>query len=157
MQFLSILTRCPNARACLRGDNVHPQLRGTVKFYQAGKSVLVSAEFSGLPIASDPCHKPVFGFHIHEGEHCTGTEADPFSDTGGHFNPSGCPHPYHAGDLSPVFGCQGKAFTVFQTDRFTIRDIIGKTVVLHAMPDDFHTQPSGNSGMKIACGKIFRV
>ena len=40
------------------------------------------------------------------------------------------------------------------TGRFMPEDVIGKTVVLHGMPDDFHTQPSGDSGMKIACGEI---
>ena len=39
-------------------------------------------------------------------------------------------------------------------DRFTMHEIIGKTMIIHAGPDDFHTQPSGNSGSMIACGKI---
>ena len=38
--------------------------------------------------------------------------------------------------------------------RITIPEIIGRSVVIHAMPDDFMTQPSGNSGMKIGCGII---
>ena len=42
------------------------------------------------------------------------------------------------------------------TDRFTISDIIGRTVVIHKSPDDFTTQPSGNAGAKIACGEIKR-
>lgn len=40
------------------------------------------------------------------------------------------------------------------TDRFRVRDIIGRTVVIHSGPDDFHTQPAGNAGEKIACGVI---
>ncbi len=40
------------------------------------------------------------------------------------------------------------------TDRFRIEEIIGGTVVIHDAPDDFHTQPSGNAGAKIACGVI---
>ena len=43
------------------------------------------------------------------------------------------------------------------TNRFTVREIIGKTVVIHNMPDDFRSQPAGDSGMKIACGVIERV
>ena len=42
------------------------------------------------------------------------------------------------------------------TDRFSINDVIGKTVIIHAKPDDFTTQPSGNSDGKIACGVIKR-
>ena len=43
---------------------------------------------------------------------------------------------------------------IFLTDRFTIDEIINRTIVIHDMPDDFITQPSGNSGNKIACGII---
>ena len=39
-------------------------------------------------------------------------------------------------------------------NKFKIEDIIGKVIIIHDMPDDFTTQPSGNSGTKIACGKI---
>lgn len=39
-------------------------------------------------------------------------------------------------------------------DKFNINDIIGKVVIIHDLPDDFTTGPSGNSGTKIACGKI---
>ena len=65
-------------------------------------------------------------------------------------------HPYHAGDMPPLFGEKGEAFSVFMTKRFRVDDIIGKTVIIHSMPDDFTTQPAGNSGEKIACGIIRR-
>lgn len=39
-------------------------------------------------------------------------------------------------------------------DKFKIRDIIGKVIIIHSSPDDFTSQPSGNSGIKIACGII---
>ena len=71
-----------------------------------------------------------------------------------HYNPKDCPHPYHAGDMPPLFGNNGEAFMAFMTDRFTVEEIIGKTVIIHSNPDDFTTQPGGNSGEKIACGKI---
>lgn len=77
-----------------------------------------------------------------------------FPHSGSHYNPNDCPHPYHAGDLPPLFGANGFAFSVFLTDRFTVHEIIGKTVIVHASPDDFQTQPSGNAGEKIACGEI---
>lgn len=44
----------------------------------------------------------------------------------------------------------------FLTDRITLKEVIGKAVVIHSMPDDFTSQPSGNSGEKIACGIIKR-
>ena len=40
------------------------------------------------------------------------------------------------------------------TNRFTVDEIINKVIVIHANKDDFTTQPSGNAGTKIGCGKI---
>ena len=77
-----------------------------------------------------------------------------FANTMGRYNPDMCMHPYHAGDMPPLFANNGHAFMMFLTDRFTINEIIGKTIILHSEPDDFHSQPSGNSGNKIACGVI---
>ena len=90
--------------------------------------------------------------HIHEGGACTG---DGFADTGGHYNPAGADHPCHAGDLPPLFATGGgRAELRVLTDRFSVREIIGRTVVIHSGPDDFTTQPAGNAGSKIACGVI---
>ena len=60
----------------------------------------------------------------------------------------------HAGDLPPLMGDHGYALCIFYTDRFLPEEVIGHTAVIHAMPDDFRSQPSGDSGMKIACGEI---
>lgn len=83
-----------------------------------------------------------------------GNSEDAFADTKGHYSIDNCMHPYHTGDMPPLFGNQGYAFSIFLSDRFNVYDILGRTVVIHLHPDDFHTQPSGNSGMKIACGII---
>lgn len=56
--------------------------------------------------------------------------------------------------MLPLMGTDGKAFSMFMTDRFTVNEVIGKTVIIHLHPDDFAAQPSGNSGDKIACGVI---
>ncbi|MBO5938014.1 MAG: superoxide dismutase family protein [Clostridia bacterium] len=146
-----ILQRSPNAVASLRGSDRYPDLFGTVLFYQTERGVLVATELQGLPTGEEACAHPVFGFHIHEGGSCTG---DAFLNAGEHYNPEHCPHPYHAGDLPPIFGNHGNALSMFLNDRFSVREIIGKTVILHASPDDLHTQPSGNSGERIACGEI---
>jgi len=144
----------PDAKAMMKGAPDYPEIQGTVSFYQTSYGVLVLAEIFGLPVSKDDCRENIFGFHIHEGASCTGNEQDPFADTGGHYNPGGCEHPYHAGDLPPLFGNGGYAWSAVLTDRFKIEDIIGRTVVIHSNPDDFTTQPSGNSGIRIACGKI---
>lgn len=124
------------------GDEI--LLRGTVRFYQMPGGVLVEADVTGLPPEDS-----FFGFHIHEGNICT--------DSGSHFNPIGTYHPNHAGDLPPLLGNHGRAYMSVLTDRFSIRDIIGRTVVIHSQPDDFRTQPAGDSGSKIGCGVITSV
>lgn len=143
----------PAATAFLKGSENYPSVCGTVRFYCTRSGVLVKAEVSGLPQANG-CASPVFAFHIHDGESCSGNETDRFANAKGHYNPDACPHPYHAGDMPPLFGVNGKAFSCFLTGRYTIREILGKTVILHRMPDDFKTQPSGNAGEKIACGVV---
>ena len=132
----------PAAVATMTGG----MLRGTVKLYYQPDGVLVVADVSGLPRQDG-----FYGFHIHEGGSCTGVD---FADTKSHFNPTNMSHPFHAGDLPPLLGCNGKAFLAVKTDRFGIGDVIGKTVVIHSGPDDFTSQPAGNAGTKIACGVI---
>ena len=154
MRFLPALRRGPAAQANLAGSEDHPRLRGTVRFYPAERGVLVLAEVSGLPETRERCRDGIFAFHIHSGGACTGTADDPFADAQGHYNPERCPHPAHAGDLPPLFSNGGCAMQAFWTDRFTVREIVGKTVIVHDKADDFTTQPSGNAGTKIACGVI---
>ena len=138
----------PDAVARIAGGVEAPRLSGCVEFYQENGYVLVVARISGLPEKSET---GFFGFHIHQGRNCSGAE---FSRTEGHYNPTGLPHPEHAGDLPPLLRCQGTAYLSFRTDRFSVNEIIGRTVVIHSDPDDFHTQPAGNAGKKIACGVI---
>lgn len=153
-KLLAELRRRPDARAVLRGSADRPGLTGAARFYQTRWGVLVSVEASGLPEGTEPCGERVFAFHIHSGGQCAGDGEDPFAGALTHYNPDGCPHPSHAGDLPPLFSNHGRAFQVVLTDRFTVREVIGRTVILHARPDDFTTQPSGNAGAKLACGRI---
>lgn len=152
--FQSIFRKNPDAMAFVSGSSSYPDVSGTVRFYQMCGYVMVVAEFEGLPIEDQPCAEPIFGFHIHEGMECSGDCSDPFADAGGHYNPNRCPHPYHAGDMPPLFGAGGRAFLAFMTDRFRVNEILGRAVIVHRMSDDFHTQPSGDAGAKIGCGII---
>ena len=152
--FTSLLHRKPHAKALIFGSKKYPSVIGSVSFYHTPCGVLVASEIRGLPTSSEKCNCPVFGFHIHEVGCCTGKSDDPFADVSLHYNPNNCPHPYHAGDLPPLFGANGYAFSVFLTNRFTLGEIIGKAVIIHASPDDFTSQPSGNAGEKMACGRI---
>ena len=141
----------PGAAASVYGGAENSGLTGTVKFYQKGKYVLVVCEISGLP---KDTVSGFFALHIHEGDSC---EGDDFAFTGGHYNPQKAPHPRHAGDLPPLLSCGGEAYMSVLTDRFTVSEITGKTIVIHSQADDFKTQPSGNAGKKIACGVIKQI
>lgn len=131
------------------GDEYH-DLRGEVLFCQKRCAVIITVRIFGLPENDSG----FFAFHIHEGDSC---EGDHFSETGNHYNPKENPHPEHAGDLPPLLSCKGSAYMQVKTDRFTVREIIGRTIVIHGSFDDFKTQPSGNAGEKIACGVIQSV
>ncbi len=153
--LIRILNERPCAVALLKGSENYPCLKGEVKFYQTDMGVLVYACVNGLPKNYGKCKKDIFAFHIHEGKCCSGNNEDPFAHVKTHYNPENCEHPFHAGDLPPLWGNKGFAYSVFLTDRFTVCDIIGRTVIIHDGIDDFTTQPSGNAGNKIACGVIF--
>lgn len=157
LNCFSPLGHRPAASASIIGSSEYPNLRGTTNFYQTESGVVVATEITGLPTSADRCESPVFGFHIHGGMSCSGNASDSFADAMTHYNPSNCSHPFHAGDLPPLFGNNGYAFMSVLTNRFSVRDIIGKTIIIHSKQDDFTTQPSGNSGKKIACGVIRRM
>lgn len=157
MNFVKILmSNKPCAMACLRGSHKFPNIRGTVRFYNAGNGkALTVFDINGLPIESIQCPQRFFAIHIHEKGTCQGTIQEPFSEAGAHYNPCDCPHPAHAGDLGVLFAdFYGRAQSAMIFDSFAIREIIGGSVIIHKNPDDFMTQPSGNAGERIACGVI---
>jgi superoxide dismutase, Cu-Zn family len=102
------------------------------------------------------------GFHIHEAGDCSSGDG---MSTKGHFNPHGKPHGQptsgerHAGDL-PAFKSDkgGRAKVDVTLDIITVRpgpaSVVGRGLIIHADPDDYKTQPTGNAGARIACGVI---
>jgi len=128
---------------------------GKVDFRQKGDKVLVTATLSGL---SPGQH----GFHIHEKGDCSSGDG---MSAGGHFNPTTKPHgaptapDHHTGDMPMVVAdAAGNATLRAELDAMTIgsgaTDIVGKSVIVHKDPDDYKTQPTGNSGARVACGVI---
>lgn len=150
--FIDILQySCPDAYADIKGNNDNPCLKGRVHFYStAYGGTLVEVEVFNLPLLSKQAPSAFYGMHIHEKGNCT----PPFDKTGNHYNPCGVLHPMHLGDMPVLLGNNGYAYSVFYTERYTIDDIMGRSLVIHLLPDDFITQPSGNSGEKIGCGVI---
>ena len=156
-----IFSEIPTAIAYIHGSIEHPEMKGIAHFYQTTDKVLVLVEMMNLPtdngMNSKNCSGGIYAVHIHEGTECTGNKNDPFANAMTHFNPNHCGHPYHAGDMPPLFENEGYALNVFVTNRFKVEDVLGKTVIVHDKRDDFTSQPAGNAGTKIACGVIRRV
>jgi superoxide dismutase, Cu-Zn family len=128
---------------------------GTVTFQQAGDKVLVTAKVTGLKPNQE------HGFHAHEKGDCSSGDG---MSTGGHFNPTGKPHgapdaDHHAGDLPALKAdASGNATASFELKGVSVgsgtADLVGRGLIVHISPDDYTTQPTGNSGARIACGVI---
>jgi len=128
---------------------------GEATFEQAGNLVRVVVFVQGLKPGQE------HGLHIHEGSDCSGDAMG----AKGHFNPHGKPHGIpgsaerHAGDLPNLKANKaGRANIHYDADIIMLTpgpaNIIGRALVVHAGPDDYRTQPTGNSGARIACGVI---
>lgn len=136
------------AKAEIKGNSEHSALSGTIRFKQIGDQVNVIIDLENLPKSK------FLGFHIHAKGDCSGNDEDEFKNVGKHYNPSRTQHPEHAGDLTSIYSSNGRIHQEFETDKFTVDEIIGKSVIIHSDRDDFKSQPSGDSGDKIACGII---
>ena len=148
----------PRARAELqptRGNNAS----GTVYFRQVGERVRVQALVTGLRPGRE------HAFHIHEVGDCGSGDG---MGTKGHFNPYGKPHAHHstaerhAGDLPALKAdAAGRAELSIELDVLTVASgpasVVGRGLIVHADPDDYRTQPTGNAGARIACAVIRRA
>lgn len=132
------------------GSNVS----GTVSFYRSGDKVRITAEVSGLTPGEH-------GFHIHDVGDCSAPDA---MSAKGHFNPAASKHghaggEHHAGDIpNLVANASGNASYQGELSGVTLAEgptgIFKRSVVIHADPDDYKSQPAGNSGKRVACGVI---
>ncbi len=131
---------------------------GAVSFTALDHGVRVAGEVRGLAPGSE------HGFHIHEKGSC----ASNGDASGGHFNPAGAVHGKfaapgsHAGEL-PSLVADAAGVARFSVDVHSIslndaaaNNVVGRAIVVHRDPDDYTTQPSGNSGPRIACAVIAR-
>ncbi len=129
---------------------------GEATFEQVGDKVRVIVFAQGLK--PDQEH----GFHIHEVGDCSSGDG---MSAKGHFNPQGKPHgnpgsaDRHAGDLPSLKSAKnGRAKLEATVDGISLspgpNSIIGRGMIIHADPDDYKTQPTGNAGARLACGVI---
>ena len=152
------------AVVCLYGDDANKatvklepksgsKVTGTVTFTKSGDDVEVTGDVENLTPGKH-------GFHIHEKGDCSAADA---ASAGPHFNPTHQHHggpdtaERHAGDLGNIEAdSSGKAHIQWK-GKLSLAgadSIIGKSAVVHEKVDDFKTDPSGNSGARLACGVI---
>jgi Cu-Zn family superoxide dismutase len=131
---------------------------GTATLSQVGTGVHIILEVRGLP----PGPK---GVHLHAVGKC---DPPDFASAGPHFNPDGKQHGLqsdegaHAGDLPNItIAPDGNGRLESMNERITLGagltslfDADGTALVIHAAPDDFRTDPTGNSGARLACGLV---
>ena len=134
---------------------------GTLRLEQSGRGTRLRGSLTGLPPG-------VHGIHFHQVGRC---DPPDFASAGPHFNPTNALHGLqnplgpHAGDLPNItVNAAGEAAVDLVTTRVTPdpsspRGLFGHdgtALVIHADPDDQHTDPAGNSGDRIACGVVTR-
>lgn len=136
------------------GNTVNGSLRLTAE----PSGVRIAGTVEGLKPSSEQ------GFHVHENGDCSAPDA---SSAGAHFNPTSQPHgdpkadgPRHLGDMVNLRAdAKGSAKVDAFIEGATLHtgrpdDVAGKAIVVHQKPDDYKSQPSGDSGDRVACGVI---
>jgi Cu-Zn family superoxide dismutase len=132
---------------------------GTATFTEKKGKVTFEAKLTGL--------KPgVHAIHIHEKSDCSAADG---SSAGGHWNPTFKKHgkwgegEYHKGDIGNFTADEnGNGTITLTTEEWCIgcgdpaKDILGKGLIVHQGADDFVTQPTGNSGERVACSAIIK-
>ena len=132
---------------------------GTATFKETNSEVTFTTKLYGL--------KPgIHAIHIHEKADCSAADA---SSAGGHWNPTFKKHgkwtdsEHHKGDIGNFTAdANGNGTITLTTNEWcigcgdTTKDILGKGLIVHDKPDDFITQPTGNSGARVACSAIIQ-
>jgi len=147
--------------AMTAGANLAPAsgslVSGKIALMPMNGGVHFTGEVGGLAPNS------VHGIHVHEKGDCSAVDA---SSAGGHFNPATQPHgkvgpgAHHAGDMDNITAnADGVARVDMHLQGVTMgsgasNDVIGRALVVHAAPDDYRSQPAGNSGARVACGVV---
>lgn len=127
-------------------------VQGQVRWEQYGDRLHAQGRIQGLKANAE------HGFHVHEKGDCSAPDG---TSAGGHLNPGGAMHgqyghgPHHMGDM-PSLRADASGVAEFQFDSPSLKlaDLTGKAMVVHRDPDDFKSQPAGNSGPRVACGVI---
>ena len=147
----------PSATAVL-APTKDSTVSGLVTFTQKKEHVFVNVDVKGLAPHSE------HGFHIHDKGDCSSGDG---MSAGGHFNPDAKSHgahtgaQHHVGDLPSLKAdTNGDVKLSFENTSISLLDglsnVVGRGLIVHRDPDDFKTQPTGNSGPRLSCGVIVK-
>lgn len=153
---LATVSTLPGAQVVLAPASAS-LVSGRLRLVPSASGVRLTGEIGGLQ------RNRSHAIHIHEHGDCSAADA---SSAGGHFNPARQPHgragagPHHGGDLDNLAAdASGVARVDLQAAGVVLgggaaNDVIGRAVVVHALADDYRSQPAGNAGGRVACGVI---
>jgi superoxide dismutase, Cu-Zn family len=146
-----------SARAMMK-PTANNATSGELRFEVDNGAIRMFGPISGLKANSQ------HAIHVHEKGDCSAPDA---TSAGAHFNPDNAAHgdrrssaPHHAGDMPNISSdATGNAAVDIRLENIELsgggaRDIANRAVIIHANPDDYTTQPTGNAGGRIACGVI---
>lgn len=155
--FAALAVSCSTTKTYTVHSKSGTQTQGTAMFTQKGGNVEMDLNVYKLTPG-------IHAVHVHEKGDCSATDA---SSAGGHWNPTTDNHGkwghgmHHMGDIGNLTADKnGTARLVFKTDRWCMgctdesKNIVGKSIVIHASADDFQTQPTGNAGGRVGCVEI---
>ncbi len=144
----------PMHAVCVLHHTKGHKAHGVVRFRVTDHGVAISGKIEGLTPGEH-------AFHVHEFGDCTAPDA---MSAGGHFNPDkkkhGGPHDEdrHVGDLGNIVADEHGVAEIKMTDKHIKlhgpHSIIGRSLIVHAKPDDLKSQPAGNAGDRVACGVV---
>ncbi|MBW8362508.1 MAG: superoxide dismutase family protein [Kaistella sp.] len=153
----ALAVSCATTKTYTINSKSGTETQGTAKFSQTGKTVEMDLNVYKLTPG-------IHAVHIHEKGDCSAADA---SSAGGHWNPTKDDHGkweaehYHMGDIGNLSANkEGTARLVFKTDKWCLncsdetKNIMNKSIVIHAAKDDFTTQPTGNAGGRVGCIEI---
>ncbi len=151
MAAIAQQSQAPVEGICVLMPTEGNHVTGTISLLEEGDALHLAGEVRHLTPG-------LHGFHIHEFGDLRAPDA---STCGGHYNPTHQSHEglnsahRHLGDLGNIEAdSKGIALVDIKVPGLKINSIIGRSLVVHAKKDDLHTQPSGDSGARVAAGVI---